>query len=435
MSTHLQKQLKQSLIWRGLYFILSFITTVCISRILKADASGDFSYLLTVLSLIVLVVGFNLDSAFTYYLSANVISAKKIIFISLSVIILISILINILFKSSYYDEQLIVTNNLKINVYQCSIYYFIGIMFLSVSTSILYGLQDFKTSNYVLIILNSFFLGLIAFRYTSNSNNFIIVEDFCFLTLVTGILLFLIVVLKTGVLKGIELPSLRDYKSVYRYASIIMLSNLIFFFVYKLDYNFVKNWCNGSKDLGNYLQASKFAQILLVVPQIIASTIFPQISNKDQKSDVVIIIGRLVRLFSILFLFLFAAFLIIGKWFFPFLFGESFNTMYLPTVILIPGIYCLAISSLYSAYFSGTKQNKVNLIGAVVAIIVMVSLSFICQSFYTIKIAALISLLAYFSESFYVAFQFYKREGGFKVFDLISFRKEDWTWLMNTLNK
>ena len=432
MPVKLQHQLKQNLIWRGLYFALSFITTVCISRILKAEANGDYSYFLTVLSLIVLIVSFNVESAFTYYLSAKIISLKKLIVIALSIFIFIYALVYFIFKSAYYDQQLISISNLQINVYQCSINYFSGIVLLNFATALLYGMQNFKTSNYVLCFSSVVFLVLIGYRFYFNHHPFLVVADFCLMILITGILMFVILIVQYKAYKNISLPSINDYKNVYSYATIIMLSNLVFFFVYKLDYNFVKNWCNSSTDLGNYLQASKFSQILLVVPQILASTIFPLVAKQNQKEEIMVIIGRLVRLFSTLFFVLFIVFAIIGKWFFPLLFGITFNKMYVPTIILIPGVYFLATSSLFSAYFAGTKKNRINLYGAIVAIFVMVGLSFACKTFYSIKIAAAISLIAYATEAIYVAFNYYKIEGKFSFKNVLLFTKDDYTWLKET---
>lgn len=434
MSSQIQKQLKQSLIWRGFYFILSFITTVIISRILKVQVSGDFSYYLTVLSLIVLIVGFNIDSALTYYASAKVIAIKKLFIICFSIIAIAAFSISFLFKSNYFYEHLIGVNNLEINVYQCSIYYFIGILALSFGTGLLYGLQDFKTSNQVLIFYSLIYFGLIYYRIYGNDTPLLVVQDFCLMTLVAGLTVFGIVAYKIKIYENLVIPSFKDYKSIYRYSTMIMLGNLVFFFVYKLDYNFVKNWCHGSTDLGNYLQASKFAQILLVVPQIIAGTIFPQIAVKSQRSEVLNVIGRLVRFFSFTFLILFLVLIIVGKSFFALLFGETFIGMYWPTIFLIPGIYCLSISSLYSAYFSGTKKTSVNLYAALISISVMIVISFLCKSFYSIKIAAIISSIAYLIECMYVGVKFYKtQDNKFSVKALFSISKTDWYWLMGVI--
>lgn len=432
MSSQIQKQLKQSLIWRGLYFVLSFITTILVSRILKVQVSGDYSYYLTVLSLIVLIVGFNLDSALTYYSSAKIIDIKKLFLICCSIIIGVGVVMSFLFNSHYFYEHLIGINNLEINVYQCSTYYLIGILSLSFGTALLYGLQDFKTANQVLNVFSVIYFGFIYYRVYVDNSPLNIVHDFCLLTLLAGITVILFVAVKIKIYKSFSLPSFRDYKSIYRYSLMIMLGNLVFFFVYKLDYNFVKNWCHGSTDLGNYLQSSKFAQILLVIPQIIAGTIFPQIANKSEREEVLIVIARLVRLFTISFFTVLIFLLIIGKSFFIFLFGETFIGMYWPTMFLIPGIYCLSISSLYSAYFSGTKKTSVNLYAALISILVMICISFLASSFYSIKIAAVISTIAYMVECMYVGAKFYKEQNSsFKVRELISLTKEDFYWVIN----
>ena len=431
MSAKLQKQLKQSLVWRGLYFIVAFATTVITSRVLKAEATGEFTYLISFLSFFVLSFGLNLDSGITYFTSSKLITSKKSLEIGFAWIILISFISSLLFSSNFYGN-IINIKNAQINVYECSMYYLIGLLMINYSMSLFYGFKNFKTPNIILIAASLIYFILIRYRLVNKANVHSIIEDFCKMNFVAGFLLIVTFLIIYSKKDKFELPTLNDLKQLFSYSIVSLTSNLVFFFVYRIDYWFVKHWCNNDVAMGNYLQVSKFGQIILVIPQILASAIFPQIANSNQKGDVVDIIGRLLRLLTAFFVLLFFVVLILGKSFFPWLLGESFNQMYLPMLIIIPGIYFLALSSLFSAYFSGTKNNKINLYGALVAITITLILSFCLQHYYTIKIAALISTISYIAESVFVGLVFKKMEK-ITVSDIVFLKSNDLKWLVQTL--
>ena len=59
-----------------------------------------------------------------------------------------------------------------------------------------------------------------------------------------------------------------------------LAANVVFFLVYKVDYMFVNYSpvCTAA-DLGNYIQVSKLGQMMLIIPQIIASVVFPRTAS------------------------------------------------------------------------------------------------------------------------------------------------------------
>ena len=64
-------------------------------------------------------------------------------------------------------------------------------------------------------------------------------------------------------------------------------------------------------DLGNYIQVAKLGQMLLIVPQIIASVVFPRTASGFDRQRINHIIMVMARLFSQLFLLLFIAVLLL----------------------------------------------------------------------------------------------------------------------------
>jgi O-antigen/teichoic acid export membrane protein len=168
--------------------------------------------------------------------------------------------------------------------------------------------------------------------------------------------------------------------------------------------------------------------MLLVLPQILASSIFPQIASGEQNEQVVSIISRLFRLFLLIYLLLIVFVFLFGFRLFLIIFGSSFTTMNIPVLILLPGIFCLSFSALLSAYFSGKKANKHNVYAAIFALFVMIGLSFLFKENYNIQKAAFISTIAYFCESLYCVVIFSKMENiSFK--NLLHFQPDDFKWI------
>ncbi|MEJ7681192.1 MAG: hypothetical protein WKG06_25775 [Segetibacter sp.] len=70
-----QKQIAQSLVWRGLYFISVFVMNIFLSRYFEAGNAGWIFYLSNNFSFIVIIAGLNLETSVNYY------SSKKVLMI------------------------------------------------------------------------------------------------------------------------------------------------------------------------------------------------------------------------------------------------------------------------------------------------------------------------------------------------------------------
>ncbi|MBS4042856.1 MAG: hypothetical protein KGZ59_03480 [Chitinophagaceae bacterium] len=427
--TAVRKHLTQSIIWRGFYFITLLLVNIVLSRVLKAEGAGIVFYLTNLFAFGVLVFSANLDGGFTFYASSKTIAHEKLaslaILWTLIMGLLAYLLIPIYFK--HFDSDILYK---QLNKSYLGIYYLVGVLFINFFTALFYSNNNYFVPNVILGLSNLMFIGLVYFGVVTNASNSDIIQDYFQFITFQGSLLLIAYFTVYKVIPKIELPNSRDLKALFHYSSISLLGNFLFFFVYRLDYWFVKDWCKQTGDLGNYIQASKLAQMLLVLPQILASSIFPQLASGNNTKDIIESITKLCRLFIVVFAIIFLIIFCFGKTLFPFVFGVSFSSMYWPMLILLPGILCLCCSTLLSAYFSGKKQNQINLYAAAIALTIMLVSTFLFKSYYTIIIAAGISSIAYFIEAFYCFIQFSKHEKiSWKQF--FKFCKQDWMWIKN----
>src|SRR4030095_14979769 len=261
-------------------------------------------------------------------------------------------------------------------------------------------------------------------------SNTLAIAAFLFSTLLQGLLLYLSFLFKKPG-TNFTLPSIADLRLIFRYVSLVLLTNIIFFLVYRVDY-WILDFYHNDHELGNYIQVSKLGQVFMTIPVLAAAVIFPvtargEIPGIERKIPV---IARL--LFSLYFLSLLLLALF-GKFLFPYIYGESYDRMYSPMLWLSPGILALALQALLTAYYAGRDKVKYNLYGALLALIVIVIADFVLIPPFAADGAAMGSSLGYIT---YAIFMFinYKRDTGIAYPEFLFIRKNDVQWLRDELS-
>ena len=174
--------------------------------------------------------------------------------------------------------------------------------------------------------------------------------------------------------------------------------------------------------------------MMLVVPQIIASVVFPQTATGVERMRINNAIIVMARLFSQIFLVAFIIVALFGNKIFTTVFGGTFNKMQLPMLLIIPGIFALSVLALLSAYFSGKGSLKVNLYGAILAVIVMIIGDYFFVLRYGIIAAAIVSTLSYCTNLFYSLLQFYK-DYSISWVEFVKWKKSDYNFLFSLIKK
>jgi len=425
------KLLQQSLLWRGFYFFTVLLLNIVVSRFLHADGSGWLYFFTNVFTLIITIASFNLESGFTFFASSNKIPHNSLATLGMVWSVLISTIIII---PMYYYAQSNTQFTNSISPLRFTYYggcFILGILLTTYFTVLFYSKSNFYIPNLWLGISNVVLISILCTQvFLHTIPNTILTIYFLFYP-IQGIGLVILFLWMNKGAEKLTLPNNNNLLALYRYSAIALGGNLLFFLLYKVDYFFVKNYCSAS-DLGNYIQASKLGQMLLIIPQIFASAVFPQIASGQLKQDVNNAIIKLTRLFLQLFFVLFLLLALIGKWLFPFMFGSSFASMYTPMLIVILGVYSLSVLVLLTSFFSGNNKPHLNSIGAAIGLFVAIIGYCIFVPTQGIIGAAYVSSFAYGCYLLYALYQF-KKMHPFKLIELISFRKTDWTWMLEIL--
>lgn len=432
----LKKLFAQSITWRGFYFFSILLVNVFLSRYLRASNTGNLYFITLIFSFMQVLLSLSAESGIVYFASGNFIARNKLI----SLIGLWSFIAGIVVIGLVYFYFLIDPSSDKSLLPAYCMYgffYVCGQSFANYSVALYYTKEDYFIPNVLLAAVNLIFVIFIPGKNAQlNPQHIQLIIYFFFSTyFIGGLLVYISYIIRNRKEGAFVFPDKTNFNLFLKYSVTALAANVIFFLVYKIDYVFVKYSpvCTAA-DLGNYIQVSKLGQMMLIIPQIIASVIFPRTASGVDRLRINNAIMVMARMLSQLFLVAFIITAICGRWLFIKLFGESFNEMQVPMLIIIPGIFALSVLALLSAYFSGKGKINVNLRGAVVAVTIMIIGDFIFVPRYGIIAAAAISTLSYAANLSYSLLQFY-RDYSISWIEFLRWKKDDYNWLVNLLKK
>lgn len=414
---NIQKLLYQNIFWRGLFFVSGFLLNILIARHFDAAITGWIYYLFTLFSFYTLIGSFSLEAGLIYFGSKKEISLEKLTGFSLLWTFFVAIVIILI-----YCVLLAWGMEIAWIKFQYALLFICGSILLTFITGLFYAQKNYVTSNVVGISVNLFLIILLLNVNVSSwlSNDVFIYIYFGSFLLAGVALLFLL-------FRKLEIPDFGwitklHLKKLFKYSMLVFLSNVVFFLLYKIDYWFVNRYCS-QEELGNYIQISKVTQMFLLLPGILAGSLFPLIAGNHiaRLEDA---LKRISRTVFFVYLLGCGLLVIVGKWLFPFVFGESFSGMYQPFLFLIPGILSLSMVSPMAAYFSGKNRVSVNLMGSFLALLVIVAGDALLIPRYGIIAAAAVSSVGYITYHIFVLYTF-NRIHHSGVIDFFYFRMSD----------
>jgi O-antigen/teichoic acid export membrane protein len=425
----LRALLLKGIFWRGIYFISLFVLNLLMSRHYQATDSGSIFYNLTLLAWLTLALSFCLEFGMNYYLASGKISAPALNGFAIIWTIGASII-------SYFVLMLF---GIKINLdgfnlpfVNFSVIYISGNLLISYYSAFFYALKKFIIPNLVPLICNLILIYIILKQSTRDPLHDQFIHLYYISFLVQGLTLFIIFIV--GSLSGfkIELPARGDVKMLLKTSVWAFFTNGLTLVLYRLDYWFVNHYCS-PENLGNYIQASKIGQVFLVIPTIISTTSFPIIASGMLTSPV----NNIQSLIRSLLLFssIPAIFLILtGRWLFPYLLGNSFEFMYGPFVLLIPGLLAFSVICPITAYFGGRKILHVNFISNIIAVFVVAGLDYLTIPRFGIMAAAIVSSCGYLIYSACLVW-FFDKYHSIRLASFFAVRSSDFYWVKKFFEK
>jgi O-antigen/teichoic acid export membrane protein len=429
-----QKQIAESLVWRGLYFVTILIMNILLSRYFQAENAGWIFYLCNNFSFIVILAGLTIETSVSYYSARKNIDDNELAWFSVvwSLLVAVVVFIALFLYFIIYKNTAVVTGANYIFYALC---YITGIQLTNFFTVLFYANKNYFLPNFLMVILNTIVIIIIPKQNgTENSNTSLIINLYFVFFVITGIILAAAFIIKKQSWKKTSLPAFVNIRLMVRYALVALAANVIFFLVYRADYWFVKKFCT-TEELGNYIQVSKLGQMLLIIPAIISGVVFPHTASAGMEhtkmKDNIIRIGRIT---TMLYAVLFVVMVLSGRWIFPFVFGPTFQLMYVPFLLLLPGLWALSNLAVLSAYFGGVNKVRINVQGASLALIVILAGDFLFIPRYGIIAAAVVSTTGY-TVNFLYSFFLLQKEHPVLFSEYWSINKEDIRWVKSIIQK
>jgi O-antigen/teichoic acid export membrane protein len=415
------KLLYHSFKWRIIYYFTFFLVNIFIARYYQASISGWFNFVINYFTIFILVTAFSLDSALGYFVSKEKVAPGNITMFILCWSIVAGL--------AGIPAAIIVAKEINVQptaLIAAAIIYIAGFVLSSLNQSVFYAKHNFIFPNLIPVIINILLLLILSLSYLINLNIDIIlfIHVYAILFLLQGLILWLRLNMLYKIIFEIDFILIKKF---LKYSLLVFTGNFIFFLVYRIDYWFVNKFCSDLL-LGNYIQVSKIGQMFMIIPASIASVIF--VTSKDV--NIISKITLLTRVVFSSFILLLGVLVLSGNWLFTFIFGNSFNQMYNSFLFLVPGILCLAVVTLYGAYFASVNLVKFNLIGAIIVLVIIIIGNYYLVPLFDIRGAALVSSIGYF---FYMAFQIFifKKMNTITLAELFVIKKTDYLLIKNLL--
>jgi len=270
--------------------------------------------------------------------------------------------------------------------------YFTGLIITEKYTALFYARNKASLINKVLAIMTACFLVVFILAYLNVITNINPLFFFASMTFSLGFGTAVVFHARLDKMK-FSRPATEDMRSLLGFSAIVFVTNVIQFFAYRLDFWLVDHFYSHT-ELGVYAQANRFVQLAWVLPTIVASLLAPAMRNpaNPMGNQVFLTLSRLMNLATILILLgIVAVAFLMYSWFLP----PGYSKGLLPLLIMLPGYFFFATTTLLAAWFSARRLLKVNLIGSCLCFLLILVADLMLIPSYSLIGAALANTLAY----------------------------------------
>lgn len=389
--------------WKFVFYVSAFIVNILLANELGARNSGPFFYLLNNISIVLLFLNFGVESAVTYLYARKESGFSYLLTAGLVWSLLSTLLLALLWYALSFF-QLIPVDTLTPLI----IIYILSLLITAFSSALFYASNKHLIPNLIPSLLNLFLI--IYLLANSNNSSATAPPVLIRVYLITGIVTGASFLLLTGrhlrfrrLPKGIFTRKLLDYSLRF------FIQNAFVTLLLRIDVWFIEYLCNDA-DLGNYIQTTKFSQLVFLLPNLASFALFPLFAqHADRQSGIENKAFRLINAYFYASLALCILIAVCGYWLFPLLYGSTFSKMHLIFIAFIPGLLFFVSSYPLSAYFASMNQSRFISYGAALAVFLMIGADLVLIPVLGIYGAAMASSMAYSFYFFWLLVKFKKQ--------------------------
>ncbi len=400
--------------WRLCLYISSFVLNIFIANNFQAEHAGTFYLLMNNIAFVVLFLSLGLDSAISYFGSRKEISAATLLMISICWTLFACALLAFSYR--------IAINFHSIGSHPLAPWILLNAgctLLANCTSSILFAQNDNQTPNFVFTVINILLVLLLPGNGLTGpaTGHEYYTKIYLAISSLPAIVFVLYLFVKNP-RKDFSLPQRSLSVKMFQFSMQAFIYSVLYMLLLRCDYWLVNYFCNAD-DLGNYMQATKISQIILLVPTLASFALFPLIVSHIHEEKAVA--DKLIKLVSIYFyvgLTMCAVVIATGYWIFPLLYGPTFSRMYGSFVLLSPGILMLAAAYPLSTYFSGKNMIRVKITALTFSILLLLALDLVLIPQLNIFGAAISGTIVYVFYFAYLLFKF-RQSHPFKLVEIL----------------
>ncbi len=202
-------------------------------------------------------------------------------------------------------------------------------------------------------------------------------------------------------------PDAELFKSSVRYGLKFHVSVVSMLLIVRADLLLVNHF-RGATEAGVYAVAAQVASLIMLLPAVVATLVFPRIvSSADSSGEFTMRVTRHTT-FIMLLLCLAAA---PAGFALPFVYGVAFRDAPIQLLILLPGIFLMALQAVLVQYFNSLGVPRLIPAFWVMTLIVNLALNLSLIPLYGARGAAISSTISYTMIFFLVSIYFFRRTG------------------------
>lgn len=424
----LARQIRQNIIYRGIFFLFQFLNTLLISRLAGPSGFGLYSLVIVNAQFLLLLTSLGLPSGILYHASSRDADPRWLVRLSwVSTLVQIAVIavMEWLFLKGQGHYFVWIDASMWMGL---SGLLFAATIILTEKYYALYnGYGYLLTYHKVLAMFNLFFFVLLLLSVRSIQGHAQLVIQI--MILVQVLQLLFLVTWFTRRMNQLPRVAGKPGTSLWWYASAAFVSNLLYYLLTRIDLWMVEGY-HGAHALGLYALPVRLWQMLLILPSLLASIVLPGIVSEALPAKPV---ERLFRILNTVNITIGLAATILAPWLIPVFFGKAYTDSVMVLLLLMPGIICLSAQIFLAAYFAGKGQLRVNLYSMAIGTALAVLLYRLWIPVIGIRGAAMASTLGYCASFLFTYFQ-YCRQTGYAWWHIL-IQNHDLAWLRNYLSR
>lgn len=170
----------------------------------------------------------------------------------------------------------------------------------------------------------------------------------------------------------------------------------------------IVNRFRGAAEAGVYAVASQFSFLLLMLPGVIATLLFPRVAAaQDERGEFAVQVTRHTTLVMLLMCLAAAA----GSFVLPLIYGARFSDATVQLLILLPGIFFMGLESVLVQHFTGTGLPAIIPVFWIITLAFNIALNLLMVPAFGARGAAVTSTVSYALIFFLIAIYFSMKTG------------------------